>query len=146
MSKGNLKLKDAEFVLKLYDLRREPVMRESRNLINGEFWPKNYEEAIAILQPTHHMNAACRQIATYWEMVYGFAKHGIIDADFLVESNGEGLFLYAKMLPYIDRMRAEWFPTAFQNTEWIVNNSEEGKQMLARMQAMMAKRAQAAGN
>jgi len=37
-------------------------------------------------------------------MVYGMARHGIIHADFLVESNGEGLFL-------------------FRNTEWVVEHS-----------------------
>jgi hypothetical protein len=32
---------DAELVLKVYDLRREPVMRESRDAINRDFWPRN---------------------------------------------------------------------------------------------------------
>ena len=32
---------DAELILKLYDLRREPEMRKARNWMLMEFWPKN---------------------------------------------------------------------------------------------------------
>ena len=35
---------DADLVLKVYDLRREVVMRKSRDIINGQFCPKSYEE------------------------------------------------------------------------------------------------------
>ena len=32
---------DADIVIKLYDLRREPVMRASRDAITMKFWPKS---------------------------------------------------------------------------------------------------------
>ena len=38
---------DADLVIKLYELRREPVMRESRSAINRQFWPATAEEALA---------------------------------------------------------------------------------------------------
>ena len=41
---------DAELVLRVYDLRREPVMREARSAINGQFWPKSYDDVAAVLR------------------------------------------------------------------------------------------------
>ena len=39
---------DAELVLRLYELRREPTMREARVAINTKFTPKTFEEFSAI--------------------------------------------------------------------------------------------------
>jgi hypothetical protein len=124
---------DAELVLKLYDLRRETVMRQSRNAI-AQFMPKTWEEFIAVTQPAHPMNAAWRQTSSYWEMAYGFARHGVVNPDFLAENGGEGMFLYAKVLPFLERFRKEGSPTSFQNAEWIVSNSASGKRILEMVQ------------
>ena len=69
---------DAALVLKIYDLRREAVMRESRDSINKDFWPRNADECLAILKPDHPLNRAYRQTATYWEMVYGMARNSVV--------------------------------------------------------------------
>jgi hypothetical protein len=34
---------DAELVLKAYELRREPIMREARDALTAEYWPRNAE-------------------------------------------------------------------------------------------------------
>ena len=120
---------DADLVIKLYDLRRETVMRHSRQTLNA--WvPRNWEDLVAVLQPSHPMNAAWRQVSSYWEMVYGIARHGIVPADFLVENNGEGLFLFARQEPYVEKIRQAGFPRAFRNAEWVATNSDTGKAMM----------------
>ncbi|HEX6433888.1 MAG TPA: hypothetical protein VFZ87_06585 [Gemmatimonadales bacterium] len=118
---------DADLVLKLYDLRREPVMREARQTINSQFWPRNAEEAIAVTTSEHPLNVPFRQTAGYWEMVYSMARHGIIHPDFLVENNGEGLFLYARVEPYLTAFRQASSPRAFRNAEWVSLNCETGR-------------------
>jgi len=143
MHKENPDHHDAEIILKLYELRREATMREARNSIIAKFWPKSYEDFIAITDMQHPMNAAFRQTSSYWEMAYGFAKHGVVNPDLLMESSGEGLFLFAKVRPYLERWRKEASPTAFSNTEWICNNSQVAKQRLTmietRVKQMMEK-------
>lgn len=129
---------DAELALKLYDLRREAVMRESRNTINGQFWPKSYEDVVAITQPADPRNAAFRQVSSYWEMVYGMARHGIAHADYLAENQGEGLFFLAKVKPYLERFRKEVSPLAFQNAEWIATQCAEGRRRFELIQARVA--------
>ena len=39
---------DAELILKLYDLRREAVMRQARSDMFARFVPKSYDEFIAV--------------------------------------------------------------------------------------------------
>ena len=118
---------DADLVLKIYDLRREEVMRESRNAINRDYWPRTAEEAVEVLRQDHPLNRAFRQVSTYWEMVYGMARHGIIHGDFLVENNSEGLLLFARVepLPRADP-RAASTPRAFRNAEWIARKPRWG--------------------
>jgi hypothetical protein len=124
---------DAELVIKLYDLRREPVMRQARNSING--WvPKNWEELVAVTQMTHPMNAAWRQVSSYWEMVYSMGRHGIVHPEFFVENNAEGLLLFTKIAPYLERFRKEMSPTAFKNAEWAARETAAGKQRFAMFQ------------
>jgi len=60
---------DAELILKLYELRREPEMRKARNWWMNEFWPESADDFITIAMsfPSQE-NQWMRQAATYWEM------------------------------------------------------------------------------
>lgn len=126
---------DAELVLKLYDLRREAVMRESRAAIAAKYLPKSSEEALAVLKRDHPLNSAFRQVMTYWEMVYGMVKWGILHADFTLESSSEGLLLYARAEPYVEQMRAQDNPSYFVNAEWVGKNTDSGRKALERYRA-----------
>ena len=130
MAKGTPDYQDADLVLRVYEMRREVVMRSSRDAINGKFWPANYDEAKAIIAATHEFNAAYRQMGTYWEMVYGLVKHGIVNAEYFMETNGEGLLLYAKMEPYVEQLRKEFNPYVFLNAEWAGRETQRGRGQL----------------
>lgn len=130
---------DAELALRVYDMRREAVMRESRAAINGKFWPKTYDDVVALTKGDHPLNAAYRQVGSFWEMVYGFARHGIVHPDFWLESNGEGIFVFAKVAPYLDRIRAEISPVAFRNAEWVAKECAEGRRLFAMFSDRVAK-------
>ena len=132
---------DAELVIKLYDLRRETVMRASRTTMM-QFLPRSYEELLAVTQPTHPSNAAWRQVSSYWEMAWSFARHGVCNPDFLIENTTEGLFLYAKVQPYLDRFRKEVSPTAFRNAEWIATQCESGRERFLMVQTRIRKMAE----
>ena len=144
MSKEIPDYQDAKLVLRLYELRREAVMRQSRDTLNREFFPATYEEFEAVTRMDHPMNVAFRQVSSYWEMAYGFAKHGIVNAEFLAENTGEGMFLYSKVAPFIEQFRAGGMITVFQNSEWIVHNTNAGKHrfemMRKRIETVIAQR------
>jgi len=131
---------DAELVLRLYELRREVTMREARRFLNADFWPANAEQMLELTRPDHPQSAAFRQVASYWEMAYGMAKHGIVNPDYLVENADEGLFLFAKVHPWLAEYRASAYPRGFRNAEWIATECEEGRAAFGMFRERVAKR------
>jgi hypothetical protein len=130
--------RDAELVLRLYEMRRESVTRDSRRIISFEFLPRSYDDVLAIAQPKHPHNAAWRQMSSYWEMVYGLARHSIVHAEYLVENSGEGLLLYAKVKPHVERYRQDFSPFAFQNAQWAAERTERGRALVVLFEKRIA--------
>ena len=44
---------DTSLILKLYELRREPKMREARQWFASEFRPQTFDDVKAVLMPDH---------------------------------------------------------------------------------------------
>ena len=97
---------DAEIILKLYELRRETVLRQARAWVGGEFWPTTADEyfAVASNNADPH-NAFVRQVISYWEMAAAMVLHGAVSAELFVDCNGEGFFLLAKFAPILEEVR-----------------------------------------
>ncbi|MFN8652395.1 MAG: hypothetical protein U0133_10865 [Gemmatimonadales bacterium] len=130
---------DAELILKIYDLRREAVLRESRAQVLKDYWPTNVEEAVVVYRMDHPLNRAWRQMTSYWEMVYGMARHGAIHPEFLVDNNGEGLVLFVRAEPYLAAIREASSPRSFRNAEWVARETETGRAMIEGFRARYAK-------
>lgn len=112
---------DAEIILKLYELRTEPTMREARAWIAGEFWPETAEDFFAVSSnPADPHNAHFRQVTSYWEMAAAMVLHGAVSADLFVDCNSEGFFLLAKFTHILDRIR-ERHPGFFTKTSDLVH-------------------------
>ena len=112
---------DAEIILKLYDLRRETVMRQARAWIGGEFWPNTATEFFAVASnPADPHNAFFRQVTTYWEMAAAMVLHGAISADLFADCNAEGFFLLAKFSPLLTEIR-ERIPGFLTKTSELVS-------------------------
>jgi len=129
MSKDRPDHHDAQLAFQLYDMRRETVMRRSRDLMFA-FNPKSWEELVAVTKWDHALNQAWRQVGSYWEMVYATVKHGIVHPEYFMENVGEGLTLFVKIEPYLARYRAEISQLAFQNCEWVANNTDRGRKLV----------------
>ena len=88
---------DAELILRLYELRREEVLRRARRFLVFEFNPKTIEELRAVSRDTKsEHNPYWRQAMSYWEMAASFVLRGALDADLFLDSSVEGILIYAK--------------------------------------------------
>ena len=88
---------DAEIVLRLYELRREETLRKARHFMVFVFQPKTLEELRAVSRDlTATENVAWRQALSYWEMAASLVLRGAVEAELFLDSNGEGIVLYAK--------------------------------------------------
>ena len=111
---------DAEIILKLYELRRETVMRQARAWVIGEFWPVTADEYFGVaMNPADPHNAFLRQVTSYWEMAAAMVIHGAVSAELFVDCNAEGFLLLAKFAPFLDDIRQK-MPTFMQKTSEMV--------------------------
>ena len=107
------KYEDADLILKLYDLRREATMREARNWL-FTFNPTSVQDVIDVLLGEH--SGHYRMVISYWDMAAAMVNNGAIDEKLFNESNGEHLFVYSKIQPVIEEVRA-----LFGNPEFLLN-------------------------
>ncbi|HUI83634.1 MAG TPA: hypothetical protein VL240_05390 [Candidatus Binatia bacterium] len=130
---------DAELILKLYDLRREPVMREARSFV-AMYAPASIDDLMAVTYAFGTKeNAYLRQVLGYWEMAASLIVHGTLNAALANDTLGEMTFVYAKVQPFLKEMRQRLdSPEFLQNVEKVVEGTADGRQRLARMQKRMA--------
>ena len=98
------KYKDADLILKLYDLRREETMREARSWF-FTFNPQGPQDFMEVL--TGDKSGWYRMVVSYWDMACSLVNNGAIDADMFNDANGEHVFVYAKMEPWIPMLREQ---------------------------------------
>lgn len=98
---------DAVLVLRLYELRREEKLRAAREWFRARFFPQTVEEVKAVALGTGIENTNYRMVTTYWEMAASFVAHGVLQPELFFESGGESIFVWAKMAPFVPRLRQE---------------------------------------
>ena len=126
---------DAELILKLYDLRRETVMREARNWM-FTFNPTSVQDVIEVLLGEH--SGHYRMVISYWEMAAAMVNQGAIDEELFNETNGEHIFVYAKIEPVLEGIR-ELFgtPDFLSNLESVVKRIPNSEEKIASMRERM---------
>jgi hypothetical protein len=141
---------DAELILKLYDLRREPEMRKARNWWLA-FWPDSSDDVMKVLMALGTQeNAWMRQVSGYWELAASLVLHGTVSRDLFLEGSfsGEMFLIFAKVQPLLNDVREKAHsPHIFANVEKLIATSKGGPERLKEMQerlAMFKKAAQAA--
>ena len=135
MSNSKATPADAELILKLYDLRREAVMRQAREFV-ANFTPTSLDEMMAVTFAFGTKeNAYVRQVLGYWEMVASLIVHGALNAELAQDTLGEMNFVYARFQPFLNAIRQKLnSPEFMQNVEKVVEGTPEGRERLARMQ------------
>jgi hypothetical protein len=92
----------AQLILKLYELRREALMREARNWFLRDFHPDSVEYISALSMDQNRMY---RMVTGYWNMAASFVTHGAIDRQMFLDGNGEIFATFAKVHPFLEELR-----------------------------------------
>jgi len=131
------KQEDADLILKLYDLRREPVMREARNWFFS-FNPTSTQDVMEALMS--EQSGYYRMVISYWDMAAALVNNGAIDEQLFNETNGEHIFIYAKIAPVIEEIRTMFgSPDFLQNLETLVKRIPNIDEKIATMRERMKK-------
>ena len=130
----------AELILRLYELRRETVMREARSFVGGEFLPHSDDELVAIVSKGGKETGFVLQVYGYWDMVCAFVRHGMLSEALVYDTCQEMYFQYAKIQPHLHGFRRKMnLPEWMQSIEKVVGGSAKGKKRVAAMQESLEK-------
>lgn len=89
--------------LQLFDLRREPVLREARDWFLRAFNPGTFDDLVKIVGGDR--NASFRMVLGYWDMAASFVTTGAIDADAFLAAHGEVYTTFSKIHPFLAEIR-----------------------------------------
>lgn len=125
---------DAQLILQLYDLRREPEMRKARHWWMTEFWPNNADDFMRVAQAMGTQeNNWLRQVGGYWNMAATFVLQGALNEQLFLRPavSGEMFFIFAKIHPFIKDLREKLGdPEGFGDIEKVITKTKWGRERL----------------
>jgi hypothetical protein len=113
-------------MLRLYEERREPKLREAREWFFANFHVKSPEDMMRVCPPGSQGNAYMRMVITYWEMVASIVNRGLIEEDFFFENSGEQWAVFEMVKPVLGAWRA-----MFSSPRFLANLEEQCKRLEA---------------
>lgn len=121
----------AQLNLQLFDLRREPVLREARAWFLIEFNPDTFADVVAAL--SGERNAAFRMVVGYWDMAASLVTTGAIDGDAFRAAHGEIFGTFSKIQPHLAEMRSAFGePEICRHMESVVMAEPDAEAILTR--------------
>jgi len=123
------KQEEAGLILKLYDLRREEVMRKARDWYFRDFHPESHADFQGALFSEH--SGHLRMVISYWDMASALVNSGAISLEMFSESNGEHYGVFAKIEPFLGEIRAALAPQFAANLEKLIDATPGGRKRVA---------------
>ena len=109
---------DVKLILQLYEMRREPRLREARQWFSASFKVKTMQDLTMLCPPGTEPNASFRMVTTYWEMVASFLTTGVLNADLFYQSGRELLFVWERVRDVVPLIREQYgSPIEMRNLE-----------------------------
>ena len=130
----------AAVLLKLYELRTEPALRQARAWFAFEFHPSSARDVLSTWLGPGHESAPYRMVTTYWDMAASLVNQGAIPAEMFNEANTEHVALFAKLRPFLAEVRsATGYPEYLANIERVVGMLPQPEERVALFERYMAR-------
>lgn len=96
---------DANLILRLYELRREPRMRQARAWFMRSFHAATVEDYRRLCPPGSEEDASFRMMVTYWDMAASFVASGALHPELFYENNQELLWVWERLRDILPEAR-----------------------------------------
>jgi hypothetical protein len=111
----------AGVLLKLYELRTEPKLRDARAWFTYEFHPESATDVLRTWLGPGYASAPYRMVTSYWDMAASLVMRGAIPAEMFNEANTEHFAVFAKLRPYLNEVRESTkYPDYLTHLEQVV--------------------------
>jgi hypothetical protein len=126
---------EAGLILKLYELRREEVMRKARDWFFRDFNPQSISDFTEAMFGEH--SAHLRMVVSYWDMAAGLVNDGAISLELFTSTNGEHIGVFSKIEPLLAEIRNAYAPQFAANLEKLIDATPDGRKRAASMRERM---------
>jgi hypothetical protein len=121
----------AQLNLQLFELRREPILREARDWFLREFNPESFVDLVALA--SGERSASFRMVLGYWDMAASLVTTGAINADAFLAAHGEIFATFSKIHLYLAELRsASGEPDFCKHVEAVVLSAPNAETILKR--------------
>ena len=111
---------DAELLLHLYEIRREPELRRARAWFLTQFKAASWAEIKARYLSHSDEDRWFRMTISYWEMVGTLVNRGVLAPDLFFDHTGEDVVTWEHCKHWIEDARADIRPTYLYQFERMV--------------------------
>lgn len=113
---------DAELLLRLYEIRRDPELRRARQWFLKDFKPAGWDEIKANYLSHTDEDRWFRMTISYWEMLATMVNRGVLHDELFFEHTGEDVVTWERCKAWIAGARVTIRPSYLHNFEKLVAN------------------------
>ena len=113
---------DAELLLRLYEIRREPELRKARRWFLTDFKPAGWDEIKQRYLSHTDEDRYFRMTVSYWEMVATLVNRGVLHPELFFDHTGEDIPTWERCRAWIGGARADVRPTYLHQFERLVED------------------------
>jgi hypothetical protein len=136
---------EAALILKLYELRREEVMRKARAWYVRDFNPVTIDDFMQAMMGEN--SSYLRMVVSYWDMAAALVNEGAVNLQMFDKANAEHIVVFSKFEKILPEIRATIAPHFARSLETLIDSIPEGRQrVIATRERMAAMRARMAKN
>ena len=96
---------DAELLLHLYELRRDPQLRKARAWVLTEFNATTWNEIGPNYLKFSDADQYLRMTLAYWEMVAALVNRGVLHPELFFDHTGEDIVTWERVKPWVAEAR-----------------------------------------
>ena len=103
----------AKLHLEVYDMRREPRLRQARDWFFSKYFANTFEEAMRIAAPGTEGGTNYMMVVSYWEQACALLNYGLLHEDLFFETSGEFFGVWERIKPTIEEGRKQFSSKIF---------------------------------
>jgi hypothetical protein len=140
----------AQLHLQVYDLRREPRLRQARDWFQQNYRAQTFDEAMRLMQPGTEEGKFVGMVIGYWEQACALLNYGLLHEDLFFETSGEFFGVWELLKPAVPEFREKFADKGLlANLEKAAQRYEQWSETrspghIARMRQFMQQQGQAA--
>src|SRR5262245_23828335 len=98
----------AQLHLQVYDLRREPRLRQARDWFQKNYVVETFEDSNRIAPMGSEPGIYVGMVIGYWEQACALLNYGLLNEDLFFETSGEFFGVWEQLKPVVPQYREKF--------------------------------------